>query len=512
MMRNVSRHEKRCSAGVALLIWIGTCCWFGLFAVGGVDPHHDGIMLKPAADLASGQLLFRETFSQYGALTVLIQSLAIRWGGEMLLAVRLSAVLFYGFSAVLLVHLSRRLLSGWWAWLPLGLFWGLAPFYLYRPDWVFLPWSSVYALTFQLLTVVLCVEQLLRPRRFGWWGVGAAGMAAFWCRQPAGLALAAAGALVVALHWLRGEKEWGPVRRRIGALTGGALVVSLPFFFCFSLFALWGDWFRQNLGFAARFGAEAGGTGWWRVVKAFLPPDPFFALLPYLMAGMTVWLVLAALRERGSRFRLAWVATAFAGLAALHQYFPVGCPRHWYWGAVLSFPCFALVLQMAWCREGRRRLLCRVTAVLLMLAVVVDVIPRVAGIGRYGRFLASSRTLPDGPLAGMRLEPDQYRYWTEVEAAFARIPEPYRSRQYVNLSADAIYAMFFPERRNLHPMHVNWDNLVYPDYWEQMKKLLGEYKPVVCYFSDAPIPGGRYFARVDYGDGRRFWYILLPLD
>ena len=39
----------------------------------GVDPHHDGIMLKPALDVLSGQVLFRDTFTQYGALTTYLQ-------------------------------------------------------------------------------------------------------------------------------------------------------------------------------------------------------------------------------------------------------------------------------------------------------------------------------------------------------------------------------------------------------------------------------------------------------
>src|SRR5436309_682817 len=42
---------------------------FWPFARIGIDSHHDSIMLKPALDVLSGQALFRQSFTQYGALT-----------------------------------------------------------------------------------------------------------------------------------------------------------------------------------------------------------------------------------------------------------------------------------------------------------------------------------------------------------------------------------------------------------------------------------------------------------
>ncbi|MCS6273708.1 MAG: hypothetical protein H2169_05070, partial [Opitutus sp.] len=61
---------------IAALIALVAGLIFYPFAAIGVDSHHDGIMLKPAMDVLSGQVLFRDTFSQYGPLTTYFQALA----------------------------------------------------------------------------------------------------------------------------------------------------------------------------------------------------------------------------------------------------------------------------------------------------------------------------------------------------------------------------------------------------------------------------------------------------
>ena len=50
-----------------------TSVWFSVFAFFSVDLHHDGVMLKPAMDVAAGGVVFRDTFSQYGILSPLLQ-------------------------------------------------------------------------------------------------------------------------------------------------------------------------------------------------------------------------------------------------------------------------------------------------------------------------------------------------------------------------------------------------------------------------------------------------------
>ena len=48
-----------------------------IFSCIGVDELLDAIMFKPAIDVAEGKMLFRDTFTQYGALTTLLQAFSI---------------------------------------------------------------------------------------------------------------------------------------------------------------------------------------------------------------------------------------------------------------------------------------------------------------------------------------------------------------------------------------------------------------------------------------------------
>ena len=66
------------------MVFLTTFLISGYLSTIGVEPHHDGIMFKPAVDFAEGKMLFKESFSQYGALTVLLQGLAIKIFGEYL--------------------------------------------------------------------------------------------------------------------------------------------------------------------------------------------------------------------------------------------------------------------------------------------------------------------------------------------------------------------------------------------------------------------------------------------
>ncbi|MBR2873133.1 MAG: hypothetical protein IKB99_06525, partial [Lentisphaeria bacterium] len=60
-----------------ILLFTVTILWFGTMARFGFDPHHDGIMLGAAGAAAEGKLLFKEVFSQYGPLAILIQSIPV---------------------------------------------------------------------------------------------------------------------------------------------------------------------------------------------------------------------------------------------------------------------------------------------------------------------------------------------------------------------------------------------------------------------------------------------------
>ena len=124
------------------------------------DPHHTGLMLKGALDVANGKRLFAETYTQYGALVTWIQALFIRMLGTSVTSILLATSLFYALSYPLLYRMARRFLS-----IPVSLLTTLvsvflAPFYF----WEFQPWSSVFALFFLLCSLLALFHVFERER------------------------------------------------------------------------------------------------------------------------------------------------------------------------------------------------------------------------------------------------------------------------------------------------------------------------------------------------------------
>ena len=153
--------------------------------------------------MASGQTLFKDTFSQYGFLTTQMQVGFLGLFGPRLAAIRLGTVLMYGVSAAFLVSAWRMFLS-----LPMTIFayamW-LSMAYFYSQEWIFHPWSSVYALAFQAAALYFLIESAKRRGRFCSRGcAGRPRCLTYWCRFPVGVFLTASlAAAYVALAWFR---------------------------------------------------------------------------------------------------------------------------------------------------------------------------------------------------------------------------------------------------------------------------------------------------------------------
>lgn len=190
----------------------------------GVDPHHDGIMLKTALDLVAGQTLFRETFNQYGALASYLQAWFLSLTSPTLWNLRLLTLLTYAaiagfqyFSAALYIPRTLAVAA--------TLFWmALAPFL--APQYTLLPWSSVFAIFFQLAGLIFFQYGTRRDTREGrlLFLSGLSIGLAFLCRQTVGLLslIALMGAvLAVGIHPSRNEGSRAAGLKRLLPLFGG---------------------------------------------------------------------------------------------------------------------------------------------------------------------------------------------------------------------------------------------------------------------------------------------------
>lgn len=448
---------------------------FGAFAPLSIDLHHDGVMLKPATDVASGQVIFRDTFSQYGAFATFFQALAIKvWGAE-LLVIKWQTVFFYALSAVMLDVIFVRWLTRFFRVAMLLLFVGLAPFYLV----VMHPWSSVYALFFMLLATEFMLRFEERGRKIDLFITGVAAAFAFGCRQPCGLVLALGIMMALVAQWYFGGQKIQRLLRNSGILLGGIVAVIVPFVLYLWVNRAEEDYWIQTFAYASRFGWQRGGSGdLVNILITFLPYDSTFVVFP--LAALTVFiLALRRLWQKNAAnylHALQIFTVAVLALASYHQYYPVPCVRHLYWAAIPMFGVFAYLLQWLWQRPWPKA--CRVTILALLLIYPVSAVCYRMYYGAV-RLNAPRQTVDIAGLRGMKLHTPEANYYLRMQKEFARIPAEFQKQPYVNFTPDALLCIFFPTQNNPHPMFVNWENKVYGDYLEQMRQFVAERHPVI---------------------------------
>ena len=497
-------------------VFLAVVVWFGLFSWYDVDLHHDGIMLAAADLVAKQRVIFREVFCQYGALTVWIQSIPVRFFGADVLVIRLTTVLFYGFIAVLGAGIWGRFLKKPFKWIWYLCFFALGPFYLMS----FHPWTSVYALFFMLLGLEMQLrfleEEGSRKNPALWAGVFA--FAAFLCRTPCGIVTFAAGCVLFLLHAFVGN---GPRKfRGLLAYAGGAGAAALLYAAYLTAADAWEDYIRQCFLFASTYATRNTFPGFVKIFfenvfseTAFRGGGSLvFLLFPVLTAGamLLVCRKFFPFRKEELKKQLPLAAVLLLTAASLHQYFPVPCLRHLWWGAIPAFGVYALTAQKIW--EWKKSLKIRlVLLVLLGIPLLTAMVVRGAGVVET---VAKIPRMTIGELPGMRnslmLEED-HAFIRELYNAFNELPEDIRKRGVINHTPDGSFSILFPAPPEFYyPMFVNWYDFVYPNYTGAISFWVEQKKPVVLTTMLDKVPEYRVVFK-----GRRFdknFYLFAPLE
>lgn len=494
--------------GAELVIFAVTAALFGFHALGDLEPHFDGEMLKPGADVAAGKILFRDTFSRHGFLTVFFQAFAIKLGGATVWTIRASAVLTYALSALLLYRVWGRVLKQY-RWAVIALFWLLPAFHL--PQWTFLAWSSVYALFFLLLTTAWMLKSLDFERKIDYYLIGASSICAFWCHQSLLVVFVAAALFALALHWRDGE-SWRATGRRVLRLSAGAVAFSALIVGYLVFADAWRDWLTQSIFFDFRSGAEgatgvaAGGLGSTGILSSLFSSATFYLLLPLFTLGFAIRCGRRIYRGKARPADWVLLAIALPALASLDQYGPSGSPRDWFWAAIPMFGFAVLGV-----RELPRPVWRWGMAAALLLLLLPELTPRMRGFyDSVVGFNARREVATIPALRHLRLSEAQYQYWSNVQKAFDAVPDEFRGRPYVNITDAGLYCFFFPGDWSFHPMYMNWQRRVYNDYPDRLREFIAKENPVLVYLSDRDPEPGRRFARVSNAAAGLSLYILLP--
>lgn len=278
----MNKADHLIAGGLSVLLAL----WLLPFARLGFDPHHDGIMLKPALDVLSGQTLFRDTFMQYGALSCYLQVGALAFQPT-LLALKWQTVLAYAVTLYLLYATWRTILPRSLVILSCVLCALFLPAYeknwLNEP-WILTPWSSVLAMLFQVWALHATLRIIHHDQARAWSGLlGVAVAATFWCRQPVGIVTAGAVGLVGPALWRSGWRPAGtPARRIILGIVLAFLAVNAVFLATIALTGSFDEWWYQNFEWPRRWARDIGsGESWWGSFHMFLFPRQAAVLLAF---------------------------------------------------------------------------------------------------------------------------------------------------------------------------------------------------------------------------------------
>lgn len=504
----------------------------GPFASLGVDAQHDGIMLKPALDVLSGQVLFRDTFMQYGALTCYLQVLAV-WIHPSLLALRFMMVAAYGLTLFFLYASWRFILPRPLAILSCGLFILFIPGYEKNwldQYWTLLPWSSVFAMLFQSIGLY-ALFQIIRDEQAQRWAVvlGLTCACVFWCRQPVGVTMfGALAGIWILLHRAR----WTPARHSkwsvLGGFCAGFVAVNAILLASVVLTGALPEWWYQNFVWPRKWVVEsangnAGGVFRFfvhpaagaallllfaaaagsKLIKRFRPNTSRVSLGVYLLClgGILIWqrekvLQILALREGGWSALLPMIillqaavsvilivvardrpknlqfhlimALGVLSVSSLLQYYPFADPWHVVWSLAPAFGLFTFVF---WHWVGW-------SVPVVTIGLVAAFLPAL-----LWKFASARRaldrplvTLVDPPmLRGMRVAPEEARTIGQITTCLAPVLRHQPDIPSVLMGNEALFLCFTNNRTNPSPYYVTWiglaDNEANQKRWDYIQKV-----------------------------------------
>ena len=496
------------------VIFVLVVLYFGAFAPLGLDFHHDGITFIPALRVASGGMVFRDVFCQYGFFPPVLQGLSLYIGGHELLVMKYFSVLFYAGSAVLLDIIWERFLSARWRDFLLLMYFSLMPDQMVT----FHAWSSIFALFFSLGALWLLLKHLSHQNRICLAFSGILTGLTFLSRQPVGFVcgLAIAGALFFQLmlepplhrNWKKFIID-GVIAAMSAASVVGAVAVLLIYY------GIWDDFILQCFTYVASFVAVRSAEGDWGYLAESLMPfitdnmfsDSIFATLPlFALYWLYKATTTAAHQPEKREYYVMICALAIFACGSWHQYYPVPCVRHLFWGGVPFFGFFVLSIRELWNCTGKRNKLAKILLVLCLFQYLICALPRI-----YNGFIrlkqAPTRNVSDIPgLRGIKLTRGENGVINYMRSSFDQLPESIKKRGVVNYTKDGLWSIILPDAGFRHPQFINMGKALYPDYDEKIMLFINKHKPVVL--SNIPVYLEDYWpiAQCDYmGENYTLW-------
>jgi hypothetical protein len=426
-------------------------------------------------------MLFRDTFTQYGAFTTIVQFWALHFFGNYLIVINLLTSVFYGLVVVFLwltwsLFLPPMLATG------ACLIWlFLAPYYL--PDYFFLPWSSVYSLFFQMVTLYFLLRHLKSNRMMWQIGAGISAALTFWSRQPVGIFMIISIGVFFCILKIK-KYKFSPLYPFITSYV-----------FIHSIFFLWlvansafADWWYQTIRFPFLWAQSLPQPRipFTQIVTNLFPnPLPvanpiisLWAVLPLIILYMGYVLLTAKEKKKEHVLLLLGVIIS---LSSWVQYHPVPDIRHLYWSAS---PMIGFVIYFIWRNTGAYKKYVAFCIICLLL-FVPDMVYRAQQGRRKMKEIASyvSLTTP-AILRGMKVPMQEKIEYEEAMQIIESYEKKYPYTFITTTARDALYSMFDGKSVNCDAFTVNWnwkpiDPELARQYSQTMKDCIAIHKPLV---------------------------------
>ena len=476
-----------------IIIFLITLIIAGYFSTIGADPHHDGILFKPAIDLATGKILFKESFTQYGALTTMIQALALKIFGSNLITIKLLTAFFYALISVLLYFISKRFLPKSILFTSLLIWLFTAPYYLVT----FLPWSSVYALFFQLLTIYLFII-FFEKKSLKYLILASVSTALiFWCRQPVGVFTFLAIVFYFIYLYFTKQIKYKTFDRYLSHFIIVNFLISLIFILYFTLNHSVIDWWKQSILLTFIWGENTS--------NGFDISKTIYSLLPTSNSSLSIWAlipistILLLITNHKNKLLLLPI---FVGLASWLQYYPVADIRHQYWAATPMIPLFCLFIYQL-CQRfifSNFNLTKNVVKLFTILIIIIIFLPDLSNHIKQGIIkINTNYQYVEQPavLKGIKLNPAEAEYYQYMSQKITDYFQKNPQGNVITNGPNALYLTFDSRIKNIHPMYVYWpmvSNAFYPNYISTQNNYLEKEKPLFISFWDQ-IPAG--YCRLD---------------
>jgi len=479
------------------------------FSIIGIDPIHDGALFKPAIDIVEGKILFKDSFLQYGPLTSLLQALAILIFGKYLVVIRLLTSFFYSIISVLLWIIFSRLIDKFLNTFFCIIWILLAPFYFFA-----LPWSSVYALFFQLLALYFLIIFIERKKFLYLFLTGASVSLTFWCRQPVGMFLFILIVFFIIFLKFLLKNNTKFLLKSIILFISGFISIGLLFIIWLLMNNSLKDWWLQNIIHSIKWNSwrvDANDTGPIKLLLRCLFVVGYnysfiWQLFPIvnliIFFGYLAKLFKKRILEKKEIITLSIVFVSFASWL---QYYPGPGSQHSFWAAT---PMIGLFIYFIWKfidtlvsliykkirehhkdkpifqnKESKTIYLLKITTTLIILFLIFS-----GSIGERLEFgfsrLEKNQILINSPkvLKGLQLNKDDAIKYYRLGKIIEIFTENIKGINLITTGESALYLTFQENNENFSPMYsdLGFLNLfLYPNYKEKLDNYIINKRPLI---------------------------------